>query len=231
MLIGRRLPLMLAFGVLLAVAFGVSCNGFFVDATLTSLAISPATPTIPACTTVSVPCTSFSTKQFTAVGTFSDNTSSTVQATWSSSASTTVASIDENSGLATAIGPGQTTITATSVKSPGISNTTTLTVVPNVTSITVTPGSQSTTAAAGFTLTAKDQSGNDISSLVTWTFTVSGTTVTGITGAAGASGGEVFTIGTLNPPQTPPYTISAVASITVNGTAISATAVTISVTS
>lgn len=230
MLTGRKLPLILAFAVLVVLAFGVSCNGFFTDPTLTSLAISPATPTIPVCTTVSVPCTTFSTKQFTAVGTFSDNTSSTVQATWSSSASTTFASIDENSGLATAIAPGQATITATSVKFPGISNTTTLTVVPNVTSITVQPGSQSTTTAAGFTLTAKDQSGNDISSLVTWNFTVSGTTVTGITGTPGASGGEVFTIGTLNPAQTPPYTIDAVASVTVNGTTISATAVTISVT-
>ena len=230
MFTGRKLLLTLGFVVVVALAIGVSCKGFFVDPTLSSLAISPATPTISLFKsgTTNTP----NTQQFTAVGTFSDGSTGNTPVTWNSDTPNTVASIS-SSGLATAVGVGKATITATSIKFPSISNTTTLTVVPNVTSITVTPSpSQSTTTAAGFTLTAKDQSGHDISTSVTWTFTVGGVTVTGITGTAGASGGEVFTIGTLNPAPTGfPYTISAVASLTVTGgTPVTSTAVTITVT-
>jgi len=227
MFTGRKLPLTLVFAVLVVLAFGVSCNGFFVDPTLTSLAISPPTPTI-------TNSTSNNTQQFTAVGTFNDGSTSNTPASWSSSAPTTVASINSSSGLATAVGVGTTTITAVSTKFPGISGTTTLTVVPgNVTSITVTPASQSTTSAAGFTLTAKDQSGNDISSSVTWTFTVQGTSTveTGITGTAGASGGEDFTVGTLSPSVNFPVTLSVVAKLTVGSTTVSSAPVTVTLTS
>ncbi len=227
MFAGRKLPLTLAFAVLVALAIGIGCNGFFVDPALTSLAISPPTPTIAVTNG-----TSAGTQQFVAVGTFNDGSTNNVAATWTSSQPTTVASINSSSGLATAIGTGTTTITATSTKYPGISGTTTLTVVPaNVTSITVTPSSQSTTTAQGFTLTAKDQNGNDISSSVTWTFSVANVTVTGITYTPGTSGGEVFTIGTLSPPVNPPYTLSVVASLTVSGNVVKSTAVTVNVTS
>ncbi len=223
---GRKLPLTLAFAGCVALAIGVSCNGFFVDPTLTSLAISPPTPTIAVTNG-----TSAGTQQFNAVGTFNDGSTGNVSAAWTSSAPTTVASIS-SSGLATAIGAGSATITATSTKFPGISGTTTLTVVPaNVTAITVTPSSQSVTTSQGFTLTAKDQNGNDISSSVTWTFSIGGVTETGISGTPGASGGEDFTIGTLSPPQSPPYTLSVVASLTSNGTTVKSQAVTVSVTS
>jgi hypothetical protein len=229
MVTGRKLLLTLAFVVVVALAIGVSCKGFFVDPQLSSVAISPATPTISLFKsgTTSTP----NTQQFTAVGTFNDGSTGNTPVTWNSDTPNTVASIN-SSGLATAVGVGKATITATSVKFPSISNTTTLTVVPNVTSITVTPPSQSTTTAAGFTLTATDQSGNDISTSVTWTFTVNGTAVTGITGTAGTSGGEVFTIGTLSPAPTGfPYTLSAVATLTVTGgTPVTSTAVTITVT-
>ena len=224
MWIGRNLPLTLVFTALVSLAVGVSCKGFFVKPTLTAVGITPATPTITDGTTNN-------TQQFSAVGTFDDGSHGSTSVTWASSSSTTVASIS-SSGLATAIGAGTTTITATSTIIPTISGTTTLTVVPaNVTAITVTPQSQSTTTSGGFTLTAKDQAGNDISSSVTWSFSVGGTTVTGITETAGSSGGEVFTIGTLSPPQTPPYTLSIVASITVKGTTVSSQPVTVTVTS
>ena len=224
MLSGWKLPLTLAFAVLVVLAFGASCNGFFVDPTLTSLAITPATPTISA----QAP---GNTQQFSAVGVFDDGSSGSTPVSWSSS-NATVASINSSTGLATGIAAGTTTITATSKKLPTITATTTLTVVPsNVTSITVTPSSQSTTTSAGFTLTAKDQSGTDISGSVTWTFTINGVTETGITGTAGTSGGEVFTIGTLSPSATAPYTLSVVASLTVNGKTVSSPAVTVGVTS
>jgi hypothetical protein len=223
MLTGRKLALTLAFAVLVILAFGAGCHGFFVDPTLTSLSITPATPTISS----QAP---GNTQQFSAVGVFNDGSSGSTPVTWSSSTAT-VATINSSTGLATAVAVGTTTITATSTKLPSITATTQLTVVPgNVTSLTVTPSSQSTTTSAGFTLTAKDQGGNDVSTSVTWSFAVGGTTVTGITGTAGSTGGETFTIGTLSPQQTAPYTLNIVATLTVGTTTITSNSVTVLVT-
>jgi hypothetical protein len=47
MLTGRKLALTLAFTVLVALAFGVSCRGFFVNPTIASFVISPTNPTVP----------------------------------------------------------------------------------------------------------------------------------------------------------------------------------------
>jgi predicted CoA-binding protein len=41
MFTGRKLPLTLAFAVLIGLAFGASCKGFFVDPTLTSISVGP----------------------------------------------------------------------------------------------------------------------------------------------------------------------------------------------
>lgn len=46
MLTGRKLALTLAFTVLVAVAFGVSCRGFFVNPTITSFTITPTNATV-----------------------------------------------------------------------------------------------------------------------------------------------------------------------------------------
>jgi len=88
-------------------------------ATLQSIAITPANPSIA----------NGSTQQFTATGTYSDGTTQnlTTTVTWSSS-STGVATISNSAGskgLATAVGAGTTTITGTS---GSVSNHTTLTV-------------------------------------------------------------------------------------------------------
>jgi len=231
MFIGRKLPLTLAFAVLIVLAFGGGCHGFFVDPTLTAIAVGPATPTI----TNSTP-NQTRTQQFTAVGTFNDGSTGSTPVTWSSTNSTTVASIT-SSGLATAIGVGTTTITATSTKIPTIAGSTTLTVVPaNVTSITVTPSSQSTTTGSLINLKAVDQGGNDISASVTWTFTLQGTTTqeTGITKTTVVDStlGQQFQVNALNPTATFPATLNIVASLTVNGTTISSpsTGVTITIT-
>src|SRR5713101_4832532 len=122
MLTGRKLALTLAFTALVAVAFGASCRGFFPKAKLTAIGITPANQTI----TDIAP---NNTKQFSAVGTFDDGNSGSTPVTWSSDSTTTVASIDSNSGLATAVGVGTATITATSTILPNISGTTQLTVV------------------------------------------------------------------------------------------------------
>ena len=230
MLIGRKLPWTLAFVVVVALTVGVSCKGFFVDPTLTSIAVGPATPTI----TNSSP-TQAQTQQFTAVGTFNDGTTGSTPVTWSSS-STSVATINSSSGLATATGVGTTTISATSTKTPTIAGTTTLTVVPaNVTAITVTPSSQSTTTSSLIYLKAVDQGGNDISASVTWTFTLQNTTTveTGITKTAvlDPTLGQQFQVGTLSPAVAAfPVTLNVVASLTVNGTTVSSSATGVTVT-
>lgn len=46
MLTGRKLSLTLAFGVLVIVAIGASCKGFFPDNTLSTVAIQPPTPSV-----------------------------------------------------------------------------------------------------------------------------------------------------------------------------------------
>jgi hypothetical protein len=73
--------------------------------TLTSIAVTPANPGM----------LSGKTKQFTATGTYSDNTTQniTTSVTWSSS-DETVATIGTSSGLATSVTAGTTTITALS---------------------------------------------------------------------------------------------------------------------
>src|SRR3981189_301514 len=47
MLTGRKLALTLAFTVLVAVAFGAGCRGFFPKPTIASFVISPANSTVP----------------------------------------------------------------------------------------------------------------------------------------------------------------------------------------
>ncbi len=82
--------------------------------TLSSIAVTPANPTI----------TAGGTQQFTATGTFSDNSTQnlTNTATWSST--NTAAATISASGLATGVGVGQTTIKATSGTVNGSTNLT-----------------------------------------------------------------------------------------------------------
>jgi len=113
-------------------------------------------------------------QQFTATGTFSDNTTQdiTKSAHWSSS-DTTIATIGNTAGskgLAVTVAAGSTTITATS---GGISGSTLLTVSgAKLVSITVTPA----TTFAGFNTTVQytavgtfsDNTSEDITNVVTW---------------------------------------------------------------
>jgi len=220
---GKRLPLTLAFGVLVAAVIGAGCKGFFVQPTLTAVGITPATPTI---TDIAPD----NTQQFSAVGSFNDGTYGSTPVTWGSSL-TTVATIGTNSGLATAQGLGSTTITATSTIIPTISGNTTLTVVPgNVTAITVTPSSTTTATNDVFYLVAKDQAGNDISGSVTWTFYVHATTTveTGMTPGTADANGQPFTVGTLSPTAAP-VNLDVVATLTVNSTTVTSNSVTVDV--
>lgn len=226
MLTGRKLALELAFTALVALAFGAGCRGFFPKPKLTAVGITPANPTI-----TDIAPNNF--KQFSAVGTFDDGNSGSTPVTWSSSAPTSIASIDSNSGRATAVGVGTATITATSTILPTISGTTQLTVVPgNVTSIAVTPSTVTIQSGKTFELLAKDQSGNDISGSITaWTFTVQGTSTVeaGMTLGTPDPGGQPFTVGTLSP-TVAPVNLNVVATLTVNGTTVTSNTVTVDVT-
>ncbi|MBZ5614202.1 MAG: Ig-like domain-containing protein [Acidobacteriia bacterium] len=127
MLTGRKLVLTLAFGILVAVALGVGCRGFFVNQP-TSVTITPASPTF----------TSGQQQAFTALAAFSDNTSKdvTAKATWTTSNSCIVAIIASgaNAGHATDVGSGgSATITASY---NGVSGTATASVD---TGLTITP--------------------------------------------------------------------------------------------
>ena len=104
--------------------------------------------------------------------------------TWSSS-NPQVASIDANTGLATVLAAGTTTITATS---GGVEGSTTLTAVPVVASVSVAPPSQSIEQNTGITLTAtvKDGAGNALAGQpVTWT--TSDATIASLSATTGES--------------------------------------------
>ena len=101
------------------------------DATLVSIEVSPATPSIA----------NGLTQQFTATGLYTDNSTQdlTTQVTWASSddAVATVSNAAGSNGLATTAGVGSTTVSATS---GDVSGDTTLTVTDaTLVSIEVSP--------------------------------------------------------------------------------------------
>ena len=130
-------------------------------ATLVSIAVTPANPSIPKGTT----------QQFTATGTFSDTSTQnlTNSVTWTSLSATVASS--STAGLATAAGTGSATIQATS---GSVTGSTTLTVtVATLVSIAVTPANPSipkgTTQQFSATGTFSDTSTQNLTSSVTWT--------------------------------------------------------------
>jgi trimeric autotransporter adhesin len=134
MFTGRKLPLTLAFGVLVIVATGVSCKGFFPNPTLQSVAVGPATPTLQTGN-------KNNTQQMTAVGTYDDGVRVDSKVTWSIADLTgvNVATVSTG-GLVTAANQGTATVTTTSTEIPTLSGSTTVTVtVSCINSITVTP--------------------------------------------------------------------------------------------
>jgi uncharacterized protein YjdB len=148
------------------------------DATLSTIAVTPATPSIAKGLS----------QQLAATGTFSDASSHDISATatWSTS-NAAVASVSAT-GLVQGVSAGSATITATS---NGVSATAQITVTAaTVTSLAVGPSGQSIAAGATaqFTATATftDSSTADVSAQATWTTsdantaTVSGRTVTGV---------------------------------------------------
>lgn len=156
-----------ACAALLTLALAASCTGFFVNPTLTSLVVGPASPTIELGSTSN-------TVQMHVSGTNSDNqTVNNPSVAWSINPSSGVATIS-NTGLVTSTGVGSATITATSNQNPTITATQPLSVtVGCITSITVSPTSGSvTTNQPSVSLTAKAATCNgseDVTQVATWT--------------------------------------------------------------
>jgi uncharacterized protein YjdB len=132
--------------------------------TLVSIAITPANPSIAVGTT----------EQLTATGTYSDGSTQnlTNSVTWTSSAAT-VATVS-NTGLATSVGEGASTIAAAS---GSVTATTTLTVTAALVSISLSPSSTALTIGntTQFTATGtySDGSTQNITTSVIWTSSVS----------------------------------------------------------
>jgi hypothetical protein len=163
-----KLRVICAFAALASLALAASCRGFFVNPTLTSLAIGP--------TTVSL--TPSQTFQMTATGTFSDGSTEdvTAKSIWISSDPGT-ASIGQTSGVVTASSTatniGSTTISASD---GAITATTTATVnvCPNVSDLTLTAPqgtsgqAGSDTLTIGATATVGSTPGTPVAEIVTW---------------------------------------------------------------
>lgn len=159
------------------------CDGFFVSPdALVSMTLSPNNGMVQP----------GKTQQFTASGKFGDNSVRDVSAkvSWSSS-TTSIATID-NTGLATGVALGTTTITGTD---GNVKATTSLTVSnQTLSSITISPGSAQMTAGQSqqFTATAtfSDNSTRDITTSATWSssnpsvVTVSSTGLATVTASA-----------------------------------------------
>ena len=152
------------------------------DVVLSTIAVTPAQPTIPA----------GSTQQFKATGTYSDNTKRDITAdvSWTSSLATvaTISGAAGSNGLAAAKAKGTSTITA----SLGTINGTTVLTVTDalLTSITVTPAkpviAKGTTVALIATGTYSDNTTKDVTADATWT--TSDPTVAVVSNAAGSDG-------------------------------------------
>jgi hypothetical protein len=144
MLTGRKLLLTLAFAALIALAAGISCKGFFVNPTLTSLTISPTAPSIQVGDKATLQ----------AYGVNNDGTGSylTTGVSWSTSDSTVAAitgtCATQACGSATVQGvaTGTATITASS---ESVTNTATATVYITISAIGISPTSASLTSGSG----------------------------------------------------------------------------------
>lgn len=163
----RKLRLLATFASLLLLSLAAGCRGFFVNPTLSSIAVTPS----------SVSLIQGQTRQLSATGTYAADNSTkdlTGSVDWTTSNSA-VATVSQG-GLVTAAAaitnpPGTATITATSGT---ITGTSTITVNTGpLLSIALTTSTNTPTAGSTFTLTAMgtfsgSSQAQDITSQVTW---------------------------------------------------------------
>jgi hypothetical protein len=176
MLTGRKLALTLAFTVLVALATGVSCKGFFVSPTLTSLTINPDAPNVEVGTTVGLQ----------AFGVYSDGSSAylTSGVSWSSSDLSVATVTGTGAATLTAVSTGTATISA-GAQSVTSSATATVFILISAISITPTNPSMQATDLTGIQLTVYanndlNNPADNLSSTATLTPYLNGTQVSTI---------------------------------------------------
>jgi len=167
-----KLRLLGALAVLAAMALAVSCKGFFVNPTLTSIAVSPAAPEVEQGQTL----------QLQAFGTYDDGTRSQITSgvSWSSG-TPAVATINSSTGIITGVSTGSSTITASA---QALSSTATATVFNVINSISINPTQASVTAGTpqDFKVSAVSNGATiDLTSAATLTPEQNGTPVSTIT--------------------------------------------------
>jgi hypothetical protein len=179
MFVGRKLWVTLAFTGLMALAFGVSCRGFFVKPTLTSITISPTAPAVQVGTSATLQ----------AFGVYNDGSSQylTSDVSWSSSDPAVATISGVGSATLDALTVGTTTITA---GSQAVTSTATATAFITISAIGITPQSVSLTETdsegADLTVYANNDPtlsnpDDDLSPTATITVYQSGTVASGVT--------------------------------------------------
>ena len=194
MLTGRKLPLTLAFVVLVALAIGASCKGFFVDPVLTTIGVGPSNQNVQVNDTL----------QMSARGTYDDGSTKNITGSVAWSSSDPSASITTGGLVKGEHAPGTSTITASL---DTISGTATVNVVlTGVTAITISP--KTANANSGDTVsftcaaTVTGQPPIDITDVATWV--TSDTTNTSFDGG----NPNVLTIDSGTPSETVTVTVS-----------------------
>ena len=187
-------------------------------ATVTSIAVTPAAPSINA----------GSTQQFTATATYSDNSTANVTATATWTSSNSAAATVNSAGLATGVAAGSATITASF---SGISGTAALTVTaaaaPTLTSIAVTPPTANVAVGSTQQFTAiatySDSSTKNVTTTATWTSAAPATATVNASGmATGAAAGSTSITASLSGASgTAQMTVTASSTKTVTSIAIS----------
>ena len=164
MFTGRKLPITLAFGVLLGLAFGVSCKGFFTDPTLTSVTVQPPNSQVEFGKTGDA-------LQAWGVDENGHRKLITSGVAWSSN-KPTIVSIDDK-GVPTGAGLGTATITASA---QGLNGTgTVIAFLGNISDLKITPLTASVQTSGGDALFNAIATSNgkdvDVSTGATWKVT------------------------------------------------------------
>lgn len=184
----RKLSLIAACALVLLLGLAVGCTGFFVNPTLTSIAVGP-TATIQQSKTL----------QMTATGTYSDGSTKTLTSGifWSS-ASTNVATIGSTNGIVMGVSPGTSVITGAAGT---VSGTATVTVtLSNITAIKVTPTNSSVVSGSPVSFVATATANGqqvDVTNEVTWTVnvgSVTGVSIDSTTGVLSTTSGDTGTV-------------------------------------
>jgi hypothetical protein len=153
--------------VLSLFVLSVGCNGFFVDPTLTTITVTPITPSVAI----------KGTQQMTATGTYDDGSVKNItgSVSWSLDPGG-IANINA-AGILTGLAQGQTTLNAASANITGSTQVTVL--LANVVSIQLTPTNTSIASGKSVNYTAlatlADGTTQDISSTASWTVVQQGT--------------------------------------------------------